>query len=740
MVYPGPRAKGAALLTLLAPAACLAPVESLTAPELALSAPETLDLGWLAPGQPALARLPIENVGTGAVQVDGLSLPEGPGTDVRIDVTLASTILWPGEVVEAVVQVVAGPGAPAELSTPLRVRVAGLPDDDPRLPTTVLLGRVAPSGLVAEPNPLTIGPVLYRDTATGTVAIRNLYTDRPVEVFALNHQAGRARYDEVVTRGSFGPLPSVDGVGRLTTLSPGESIVVPISYTAPDGPGEAKEQATWRVGSCADGRECGLKLVVQGLPDDEAPRVVLQPSGVHFGPTPVGEAVERQLYIRSEGVRPLEISDLTLTGGPEFEAQLPTPTAIPAHAAVQATFRYLPADESLDNATFTFRTNDPLNPEVTVRLSGSGVVLPPCQVLVTPPELDFGAVELLDSVRMEAHVQSTGRERCILFDPQITLDLGTDEGTFILDDSAPRSATLEPGEFVTYAVTFSPSRPGHHSGTLVVRTSDGEQIDIRLRGDTPEGVNLLCTPRRRVEVGSPVPLVATLSSAAEARSYRWQLLAGPMTDGVVAASFSPDANTGPQVELTPQRLGTYLVSAEVETTEGERFRCEIQVDAEGSGLKATLTWDGAGDLDLHLHRGAAAPWFSEADCHFDNLRPVWGRGLAGQGPNPALDRDDTSGDGPELITLAAPELGVPYTLAVSHFERAAGRTAQVHVVCGRTTAAFDMRSRPFRGTDTGNCTGNDFWTLATVVFIAPDECEVQSIDAYRTTRAACAAF
>ena len=113
---------------------------------------------------------------------------------------------------------------------------------------------------------------------------------------------------------------------------------------------------------------------------------------------------------------------------------------------------------------------------------------------------------------------------------------------------------------------------------------------------------------------------------------------------------------------------------------------------------------------------------------------------AGLGANPTLDRDDTSGDGPETIRMETPLLGVPYTIAVGHFERARGRIATVQVYCGRAGARLDVRSRAFGGRDTGACTRNDFWTIATVTFTAPDQCEVQMHDSYRETREACTAF
>lgn len=739
----GPGWVSALASTLLA-AGCVAPVGELLAPQLALEAPEALELGWIARRTPVEGAFSVTNVGQVAVTLTGAAaLPQsgGPGPDpgLLIEPIGPEAPLAPGETAEVRLRVTAGPSADGELRIPLRVTVLGLGPDDPRLPIVELRVRVSRSGLVAEPNPLTIGPVPYLGTGTATVAIRNLRAE-PQDVFALRHAEGRARYDEAVTRGRFGALPEVDGAGRLFSLGPGEARTVELAYTAPDRPGEAKEQATWRIGTCPDDA-CGLRLIVQGLPDDEAPQVGLTPPGVHFGPTPVGEAVERDLRISNLGGRNLVVSDFRFEGPREFQATLPRDSTIPPEDRIVVRVRYQPVDETLDNGELVFVSNDPLAREARVRVTGSGVVLPPCRVEVTPPVLDFGIVDVFESLRREVVIQSVGDEPCLVFDPRIELDPGTDEGTFVLAEGAG-SVTLDPRERTSYAVIFAPGRPGQHSGTLVLRTSGGEDIEIPLRGGTPEDVRLSCTPDRTVELGAPVALVAALSRDAVAASYRWRLLSAPPTeDGRPAVAFSPSPESGPMVEVSPQALGTYRIEAEVRTEAGERFTCQTELVAVSTGLRARLTWDGAGDLDLHLHRGAQAPWFGPEDCHFDNLRPLWvAREPAGQGPNPTLDRDDTSGEGPENIRIATPELGVPYTLAVSHFERAAGRTARVVVQCGRASARLDVSSRPFRGRDTGACTQNDFWAIATVTFTAPAQCTVDTIDAYRSTAEACASF
>ncbi len=715
---------------------CVAPTEELEEPVFLLRAPAVLDLGWITPGEPVEGRMIVENVGEATVQIDGVALRTATPF-LSVEGRVVPSVVEPGGSAEVFVLAVAQPSAPDPIALPLAFSVVGFEEDDARLPVVELQARVSRSGLVAEPNPLSIGPVLYLDTQTGTVALRNLRSS-PIEVYALRHERGRAQYEEAVTRGAFGLLPEVDADGLINTLGPRERRVIDIDYTAPDGPGEAKEQAVWRVASCLGDDACALDLVIQGLPDLDAPNVFLSPTGVHFGPISVGAVVEQELRITNNGRRALQVSNARFTGSSEFSATLPADTKVEPGQEIFATFRYTPGDVGLDNGELSFETNDPLNRTATVRVTGSGVILPPCRVDVRPSVLDFGTVDPFDTNTLVAAVTNVGDETCVVFDPQIRPGPGTEPLTFYFERAAPPSVTLEPDTVVTYTITYAPTRPGSHFGALVLRTSATDTVEIPLRGNTPDGQSLSCTPNRTVDLGSTVALNAALVEGETAQRHDWRLISGPTLNGSIAATLSPN---GGGAELIPHLVGTYVVEVEVITTDGDRYTCQTEVYARSTGFRATLTWDGAGDLDLHVHRGASAPWFGPADCHFDNLQPSWDPAQPpGTGPNARLDGDDTSGDGPEHIRIAAPEIGVPYTVGVGHFERAHGRIANVEIYCGRAVAEVDVTSRAFTGNGTGACTNNDFWTVATIVFTDAATCTVQTFDTYRSTAEACASF
>lgn len=729
------RTGSAGLAALLSLAGCEAETEPLRVPEVLLEVPELVDLGWVAPEESVEGTFTVRNGGDASLTLVGAQVEGETGDGLTLSVE-ARGELSPGaeRSVSARLSVAGEVGGEDGLVTvPVRLLIDGLLDNDPRQPVVEVGARIAPSGLVAEPNPVTLGPVPFLQTTSATVAIRNLRS-RPVEVFALDHDGLRARYVEEVARGAFGPLPLVGPAGRLEVLGPGESWVVDLSYTAPDSPGEAKEQAEWRVGSCLGDPACEVRVVVQGLPDVEAPRLLLSPSSaVPFGQVPVGEMVERTLTLLNEGERPLEIGEVEYEGSGRFTVSLAS-AVIPPEGRHTGTVRYIPVVQQTDRGTLRFSTNDPVRGDMVLPVTGTGVVLPPCRFQVSPSQVDFGIVEVRVQEERRVRIINVGDESCLVFDPTLAVLGATPEDTFRLDPEPPPSRVLDPGGSLFLDVAYLPPDRGAHGGEITVRTP-GDALTIPVRGRTPGPVGILCSPDQATEREGVVGMRAELTAGETATRYQWTVLSAPPGR---PPRFERDPTTGPEMFMTPFELGRYEIRAEIEDAAGVVRNCTILVVARSFGLEAKLTWDGAGDLDLHLHRGAQTPWYGDDDCHFDNPRPVWVSGAGpGQGSNPALDRDDTSGDGPEYIRLAEPELGVPYTLAVSHFERAAGRRARVEVRCGRRITVLDESSPPFSGSDTGACSSNSFWKVARLVFTDLDQCEIERLDQTTSSADAC---
>ncbi len=246
------------------------------------------------------------------------------------------------------------------------------------------------------------------------------------------------------------------------------------------------------------------------------------------------------------------------------------------------------------------------------------------------------------------------------------------------------------------------------------------------------GGTIMCPGSVTVPAGQAVELSVTSRGIA---AFSWRVVSGP-TGGAATAVWAPSPPAAPTESFTPYIVGEYEIEVTGTDGSGAVVTCRFRVTALPHGLRVQLRWDGTGDIDLHVHdTGAATPWFAAPqDCYYANTSPSWGA---------SLDIDNTSASGPENVSMDSPVTGATYTVAVHNFARGAGRRASIDVFCGATsstvpTASFS--SRALAGTAAGNCTANDFWTVARVTFTSPSSCTVTPIDTYRPSSEACTGF
>jgi hypothetical protein len=246
------------------------------------------------------------------------------------------------------------------------------------------------------------------------------------------------------------------------------------------------------------------------------------------------------------------------------------------------------------------------------------------------------------------------------------------------------------------------------------------------------GGTLMCPGHLTVNAGDPITLSAIASGIS---TYSWRIVSGP-TGGAAVSTWSPTPPTAMTEVFTPGLVGDYLIEITGTDAGGHVVTCQFTVTALPHGLRVQLTWNGTGDLDLHMHnQTTTSPWFSSPnDCYYADRTPAW---LA------SLDFDNTSQNGPENISMDNPVVGQSYTIAVHNYSSGAGRTATVQIFCGSTTSTVPnatFMSRALAGTTAGNCTSNDFWTVARVTFTAPTTCTITTLNTYRASSTACTTF
>ena len=173
-------------------------------------------------------------------------------------------------------------------------------------------------------------------------------------------------------------------------------------------------------------------------------------------------------------------------------------------------------------------------------------------------------------------------------------------------------------------------------------------------------------------------------------------LAPELEEGVTGFQWSVDQPPGSAALFVPSAsvrsptfeawvVGTYTFHLDVIDTQGQVRRAGSYLMAvrPADGLHVELTWQTPGDpdetdtggsagfsagsdVDLHLlHPNANGRFFDWTyDCYWETVNPEWG--AFGPTDNPALDRDDTDGAGPEVISLEHTE-ALTYRVGVHYW-------------------------------------------------------------------------
>ena len=257
-------------------------------------------------------------------------------------------------------------------------------------------------------------------------------------------------------------------------------------------------------------------------------------------------------------------------------------------------------------------------------------------------------------------------------------------------------------------------------------------VDDDCDGAVDEGCNgyITCPSDLTILAGNTVSLSVTASGTVS--NYQWTIISGP-DGGASSTAWSPSPPRSRTESMTPYIVGDYRVRVTAADGFGNPLSCEFNLTAQGHGIRVELTWNGSGDVDLHLHNGdVTQPWFSNYDTYYRNMNSSWGGGL---------DVDNVTANGPENIRVNTPTIGENYYIGVHNYRGASGRRATVRVYCGAgTTPAAVYLSNTLSGTNSGNCTTNTFWRVARITATTSGSCAITPIDTYGTSSAVCSAF
>ncbi len=189
----------------------------------------------------------------------------------------------------------------------------------------------------------------------------------------------------------------------------------------------------------------------------------------------------------------------------------------------------------------------------------------------------------------------------------------------------------------------------------------------------------------------------------------WQVLNSPGGE-----TWSPSGHNAITELFTPYIIDVYNMQVSYNLN-GLTCICDFDLDVQlkPAQFRIELTWNGSGDVDLHLNSPSmkdpmTEKWETKQDCYFWNRKKSWGA---------SLDVDNTKENGPENIVLKQDTAPTgKYYIGAANFEDADGRVATIKIYCGSNNPTV-YKSRALKPAD-----------FRVVGSIDPDTCNIKCQD------------
>ena len=606
--------------------------------------------------------------------------------------------------------------------------------------------RVEGLSLVAEPEVLNFTDVVLGQESIELVTFRN--TGEGDVTFELQLGEERTRNDQQRELAWGEGAPS-----GLITLTPQESITIPVTYTPLD-----TYPDSGRILVAYEGPELQVPITTPTL----GPRIDASPTRVTFGRVPAMERGERILDLQNVGNAVLTISDVTWEQPtPEMEfcfldvptvgecsPTLPGPTGLEPLATMPIKVTYLPEDDGEDLNALLVTSDDPEYADSPFRVEVLANGQEPCILVTDETGIDFSTA-FIGGVSSKTVTITNCSQTKELEVSRIELTADSDQEFFIDPTTLPsplnvdgntEPLVLESDKTASFVLNYAPTAEAVNEATLQITSNDPVKspLDIPVFG---RGSNNACpTPIAQArEVGANAPWATEVEAGPlgtiefdgglstdpdnpndpnAISRYEWTIIERP-TDST--SQFVPNNNVA-SPSLFLDLVGRYKVELRVFDAQNTPS-CDVAevtiLVVPQEDIHVQLVWDTPGDtnqtdtgvalgsdVDLHfLHpRGTynASPW----DCYWLNIEPDWGS-PGNRTDDPSLDIDDTDGAGPENINLNNPE-NVTYRVGVYYFsDHGYGPSYATTRLFVRQVLVFEYRDKYLERT-------GKFWDVATI--------------------------
>ena len=200
------------------------------------------------------------------------------------------------------------------------------------------------------------------------------------------------------------------------------------------------------------------------------PQISLSSASVQFGTVGIGSTSKLNLTISNTGSADLTISVVSLTGAGFNVTGITTPKTVVAGQSAPVALSFQPTVTGAAAGTLTITSNDPVNPTMSVALSGTGSNSSFGQLQANPTSLSFGSVSTGGNSTKQITLTNTGTAVV-----HISSIVGSGAGFTVNGITTP--STLNAAASAVLNVVFAPTTGGSASGSVTV-TSDANNSPL----------------------------------------------------------------------------------------------------------------------------------------------------------------------------------------------------------------------------------------------------------------------
>ena len=347
-------------------------------------------------------------------------------------------------------------------------------------------------GLVAEPGRVDFGRMPVDQSKLGAVFLHNL-SAIPITVSGFGFVAP--------SDPAFSPGKSIFPV----TVAAGDRVAVELQFT-PSHVGTFSGSGNFHLASLAHPE---LPIQTAGIGGDA--EVCLGPAGYDFQNVPVGSRVSVTITLRNCGAAntaPLTVSAISFVGDPaqgadEFNlGPIPLPQTLTA--GQQIVFKAFFEPTRVGGAIASLQLHTSANPpDLAFDYFGHAQQYPPCSIVLTPPNLDFGTIAPGLQAVLGFKVANKGGDLCAVKNIHLT---NTGGGVFSLPGGVIEGLILNPNDAFTFQVRATlPSSVGQFTGSLSIGESNSATPVVNASLKASSAVSCLSITPKFLDFGQDRP-------------------------------------------------------------------------------------------------------------------------------------------------------------------------------------------------------------------------------------------